>query len=232
MQWVDPQKRTALFQGIASGDQHGGPTKIAQILFESIETCQQLDVNDVTARYLEWWKADAFDTGPVFDAVFQKVNEGVPRIEATHQVHLKFNGSTAGCNPPHRIAPIALFEFISTSAIAERARSEARITHWHPIAGDMSAIMALLCRFVLEEQSWEEAKKMTKALEPEAWELIEQADISDDGYAPNVMRTAIMFLDQPNSLERSFEFAGFSNYCPVIVGALDAIRDHRVKSKL
>ena len=224
MQWVDPKKRDALFQGIASGDQYGGPTKMAQILYESIEAKKRLSVQDVTARYLDWWKTDAFDTGPVFDAVFAKINEGPWRAAPAFQVHLELNGETAGCNPAHRIAPIALFENISTIAIGDLARREASITHWDAIAGDMSAVMAYLCRFSLEGQSWQEAKSITAALEPEAWRIIQKAEISKDGYAPNVMRTAIEFLDQPNSLQRAFEFAGFGNYCPVIVGTIDALR--------
>ena len=227
MQRVDSKKRATLFQGIASGDQYGGPTRMAQILYESMEAKQRLDLKDVTSRYLDWWKRDAFDTGPVFNEVFRKVDSGTSRVAAAHQVHLELNGATGGCNPAHRIAPIALFEDISTIAIGELARLEASITHWDPIAGDMSAVMAYLCRFSLEEQSWEEAKSITAALEPEAWRIIQQAEISKDGYAPNVMRTAIEFLDQPNSLQRAFEFAGFGNYCPVIVGTIDALRRHK-----
>ena len=37
MQRVDPQKRDTPFQGIASGDQYGGATKMAQTLYKSIE---------------------------------------------------------------------------------------------------------------------------------------------------------------------------------------------------
>jgi len=232
MHWVDVQKRDTLFQGIASGDQYGGPTKMAQILYESIEGKERLSVQDVTARYLDWWKTDAFDTGPVFDAVFAKINEGTWRADAAFQVHLELNGETAGCNPVHRIAPLALFRFVSFNALGSIARKEARITHWHEIAGDMSAVMAYLCWCLLKEQSWEDAKSITAAMEPEAWELIEQAKISKDGYAPNVMRTAIEFLDQPNSLERAFEFAGFGNYCPVIVGTLDALRKQHAPTKI
>jgi len=225
MQSVNPQKRATLFQGIASGDQYGGPTRMAQILYESIEAKQRLDVKDVSARYLDWWKTDAFDTGPVFDAVFQKVDEGIRPAAATHQVHLQYNSRTGGCNPAHRIAPIALFKTVSTPTIGDLARLEARITHWDPIAGDMAAVMAYLCRFLIEEEPWEEAKSMTSALEPESWQVIQQANISKDGYAPNVMRTAIEFLDHPNSLGRAFEFSGFGNYSPVIVGTLDALRN-------
>ena len=69
---------------------------------------------------------------------------------------------------------------------------------------------------------------MTQSMEPEGWKALEQASVSTDGYAPNVMRTAVEFLDQPDSLKSAREFAGIGNYCPVIVGALDALRNQCV----
>jgi hypothetical protein len=84
--------------------------------------------------------------------------------------------------------------------------------------------MALLCRFLLEGWSWEEAKIQVRASEPEAWALIKTASISNDGFAPNVLRTAIEFLDRPNSLLQASKFAGLGNYCPVIVGTIEALR--------
>lgn len=214
-----------LFKGLARGDQYGGPLIMAQILYDSLVANRGLDQDDVAARYLAWWRADAFDTGPVFDAVFRKIDEGIPLAKAALHVHDLTNGATAGCNPAHRIAPIALFDFISVHDIGNLARIEARITHWHPVAGDMAAIMAYLCRFLVEGYSWDDAKLMTQAAEPDAWEILEQANVSTDGYAPNVMRTAIEFLDHPNSLKRAIEFAGTGNYCPVIVGPLDALKN-------
>ena len=218
------QQRQSLFEGLISGDSYGGPTAMAGILNDSLQANQTFDINDLTERYLNWWRTDAFDTGPVFDAVFQKIDKGMEPVTAVQSVGSELNGNTAGCNPAHRIAPMALFNFIPTDLIAEYARQEACISHSHPIAGDMSAIMALLCRFLLEGWSWEEAKIQVRASEPEAWALIKTASISNDGFGPNVLRTAIDFLDRPNSLLQASKFAGLGNYFPVIVGTIEALR--------
>jgi len=49
-----------------------------------------------------------------------------------------------------------------------------------------------------------------------------------DGYAPNVLQAAIYFLNRHDSFESalmaSMDFAGPSNYCPVLVGALAGAR--------
>ena len=61
---------TAILDGIARGDQIGGPTALARIVSESIAACGGLDVSDLTQRYLHWHQTDAFDTGPTFNLVF------------------------------------------------------------------------------------------------------------------------------------------------------------------
>src|SRR6056297_1319105 len=169
------QNRASLFEGLARGDQYGGPLTMARILYDSLKANQCLDQDDIAARYLAWWRKDAFDTGPVFDAVFQKIDEGIPHTRAAQHVHDQINGATAGCNPAHRIAPLALFNFASVLDLGKLARTEARITHWHPIAGDMAAIIAYLCRFLVEGYAWDDAKLMTQSVEPEAWEVLDQA---------------------------------------------------------
>ena len=71
------QQRQSLFEGLISGDSYGGPTAMAGILNDSLQANQAFDINDLTERYLNWWRTDAFDTGPVFDAVFQKIDKGM-----------------------------------------------------------------------------------------------------------------------------------------------------------
>jgi ADP-ribosylglycohydrolase len=52
-------------------------------------------------------------------------------------------GMTAGCNPAHRCAPLAMAPFVPDEELAERALQEARLTHHHPLAGDVAAAVAV-----------------------------------------------------------------------------------------
>ena len=219
-----PSHTHALFTGLKLGDRHGGPTRMAEILFSSLSETQTFDPEDITARYLAWWKEDAFDTGPTFAAVFQQIESGLDREQAVYEAHIAQDGHTAGCNPAHRIAPLTLFPFIMTADIGKLARQEAMITHYHPLAGDMAALMALICRLVIEGYSWRDVKRISRKMEPSAWAAVDNAKTSDGGFAPDVMRTALHFLDGQDSIERAIDFAGQANYAPVLVGTIDRLR--------
>jgi ADP-ribosyl-[dinitrogen reductase] hydrolase len=217
-------KSDLLLCGIARGDKNGGPTELARILHESLSSCRRLDADDLSRRYLEWWKTDAFDTGPTFALVFERVADGMALTDAVKEADSLLNGLTAGCGPAQRIAPLAACPTIPTPQLAAAAREEARITHLHPHAGDAAVVVALLCRHLLEGKPWALAKDLVAEHEQDAWAAIHAAPISNGGYALDVVRTALYFLESKDPLARAVMFAGPQNYCPVIVGALEAAR--------
>ena len=206
------------------GDQIGGPTELARIVQYSLSARRRLDASDLAQRYLNWWQNGAFDTGPTFALVFGRVAKGMSITQAVEEVDKQLGGQTAGCGPAQRISPLAACAFIPTAQIANAAREEARITHYHPHAGDAAAIVALLCRRLFEGNKWMQAKDYVSQDEPEAWTAIQGASLSDGGYAFDVVRTAIHFLDGEDALPMAAKFSGSQNYCPVIVGAIDAAR--------
>ena len=214
-----------ILKGYISGDKNGGPTELAKILSESLINCNGFNQNDLVKRYYHWWKTDAFDTGPTFAMVFQKVSQGVPIQDASIEVNIALNGKTAGCAPAHRIAPLAAFKNIPTNKLLDYARQEAKITHYHPEAGNCSAVMVLLCRFILEGNSWSESKNLVSKYDDlqSTWRNIQNANLNNGGYVLDVMHTAFHFLDKEDSLNNSLNFAGPANYCPVIVGVINSI---------
>ena len=215
-----------ILDGFAKGDKNGGPSELAKILSNSLTTSNGFNKKDLTSRYQNWWNTDAFDTGPTFAMVFQKLSKGITIENAVLDVHNELNGETAGCGPVHRIAPLAAFSNMSENLLIDCARQEARITHYHSDAGNCSAIMVLLCRYLLDGFSWQGSKELVsknKELK-DTWKKIINAKLDQGGYVLDVMHSAIYFLDRENSLENSLSFAGAVNYCPVIVGVIDNIR--------
>ena len=215
-------------KGFKAGDKNGGPAELAKILSQSLIACDGLNQNDLVKRYYHWWNTDAFDTGPTFAMVFQKVSQGIPIEDASIQVDKSFNGNTAGCGPAHRIAPLAAFKNIPTNKLVDYARQEARITHYHPDAGNCSGVMVLLCRYLLEGYSWDESKDLVSKNEDvkATWIKIQNANLNNGGYVLDVMHSALQFLDREDALNNSLAFAGPANYCPVIVGVLQEIIDN------
>ena len=214
---------SAILDGIARGDQNGGPTALARIVSESVTACGGFDVSDLTQRYLHWYQTGAFDTGPTFDLVFSRVASGMDVREAVKEVDRLLVGETAGCGPAHRCGPIAGCFKIPTSDLARVARAEARTSHCHADAGSASAVVALLCRYLLEGADWEAAKVRVANDEgvSDAWHATQAADRNPGGYAFDVVHSALHFLDGEDALQRAFDFAGGENYCPVIVGAIE-----------
>lgn len=215
----------SILNGYKTGDKIGGPTRLAKILYESLSSCNGYNKDDIVKRYYDWWKNGAFDTGPTFAMVFQKVSEGMSIEKASIHVNKLLAGETAGCGPIHRISPLASFMKIPTDKLVSYAKQEALITHYHPDAGNCSGVMVLLCRYLLQGYSWDESKYLvsknneTKLI----WEKIKNANLNNGGYVLDVMHSALYFLDRKDSLNKSLKFAGSANYCPVIVGIINSI---------
>ena len=109
--------------GLAAGDRNGGPVRMAVRLAESLIERQRFDPEDLLDRYLGWWRAGAFDTGPTTAEVLRLVDAGVPNAVAVVRVHEASGGLTAGCNPAHRCPPLAMASSLPDDAPAACAPS-------------------------------------------------------------------------------------------------------------
>lgn len=220
---TDAQDRCrGVLVGLAAGDRIGGPVRMAVRLAESLADRAGFDPADVLARYLDWWRAEGFDTGPVAHRVFALVADGKPVHEATVQVHREMGGMTAGCNPVHRAPPLAMSAIIADADLAECAATEAGLTHYHPLAGGVSAAAVTLCRALIRGVKWEEAGRMFGPLG------CDEPPDDPGGYSPAVYRAAAYFVGTSTgfgeALDRAVAFAGPSNYCPVLAGAIGGAR--------
>ena len=148
--------------GLAAGDRIGGPIRMALQLGESLLALGRFDANNVGARYLAWWRSGGFDTGLTARRVFDLVGTGVSFTDAAAQTHIEAKGLTAGCNPTHRSAALAMLAAIPDEALADAAISEARLTHVHPLAGDVSAAAVVLRRALIRGLPWQEALHVAK----------------------------------------------------------------------
>jgi len=221
-----------LLLGLAAGDQIGGPVRMALRVAESLRDRGGFDVSDIGARYLEWWRSGAFDTGPTAGLVLSLVASGVPFEQASVQVDEKHEGWTAGCNPVHRNTPLAMRASLDDSHVGQAAAEEARLTHRHPLAGDVAAAAAVLCRTLIRGMPWPTALSLAADGRlpgtRDAFKIRPPEKLSPDGFAPNVLGAALCFINASDSfsvaLARSIDFAGPSNYCPVLVGSIGGAR--------
>ena len=211
-----------IIAGIKMGDQIGGPSRLAKILADSLIVNNELNINHLRSRYLHWWKGDAFDTGPTFASVFTKIEKGIEPSLAVDKVHQEFGFSTAGCGPAHRATPLAGMFNIPTNQLISIARKEAKITHFDNDAGNGSAIVIMLCRYILEGKSFNHAENLIsndKDLK-DSWIKLQNAKLKPDGYIYNVIFSAFHFIKKNKTLEDTFQFAGKANYCPIIFSVI------------
>ena len=218
--------------GLAAGDRNGGPIRMAVRLAESLSERWRFDPEDILARYLAWWRDGAFDTGPTTAAVLSLIDGGMDAAQAVERVHDQAGGMTAGCNPAHRCAPLAMAHFLSDDELAGCALREARLTHRHPLAGDVAAAVAVVCRALIGGKPWDEALVLARV--GRLRQTVEALDgdnppiLSRRGFAPEVLQAACHFVAHHDSfadaLSASLSFAGPANYCPVLVGAVAGAR--------
>ncbi len=218
--------------GLAAGDRNGGPIRMALRLGQGLLTCAAFDIDDVLRRYLNWWRVDGIDSGPTTGRVLELIDKGVSPEQAVEQVHADCGGMTAGCNPAHRCPPLAMASFIPDEELADAARSEAALTHRHPLAGDVAAAVAVLCRALLRGQAWADALERAAAgrLDETRQAILEGArgPGGRGGFAPEAIRAGVYFVTSGSTfagaLESALQFAGTANYCPVLVGAIGGAR--------
>ena len=211
-----------ILAGIKAGDQISGPYKLAKIFSKSLKLNNGFNEDDLRLRYLDWWKSDAFDTGPTYASVFSKIDKGMDPKLAVKKVHKEFAFNTAGCGPVHRATPLAGIFTVSTEKLITLARQEAKITHFHDDAGNGSAIIILLCRYLLEGKSYYDAENLVcnhKDLK-DSWTKLQNAELKPDGYVYNVIFSALHFIKENKSLEDAIKFSGKANYCSIIYGVV------------
>lgn len=218
--------------GLAAGDRNGGPLRMALLLGQSLIDRERFDPEDVASRYLQWWRNGAFDTGPTFASVYQWVAKGAELADAVLDVHVSADGQTAGVNPAHRCPPLALAGFIPDEELQAVSRSEAWLSHLHELAGETSAAVVTLCRLLVRGREFDEALGQAVAdrsrLLQRALSVSEETELGTGGFAPEAFAAGAHFVRSSRSfheaLQRSLEFAGPANYCPVITGTLAGAR--------
>jgi len=143
--------------GLAAGDRNGGPIQMAVRLAESLVERDSVDVDDIGSRYLDWWHKGAFDTGPTAAGVFTLVDSGLSFQAAARQVHIEAGEQTAGCNPAHRSAPLAMLAGLNAKQLADYIAMEAKLTHHHPLSGDVATAVAVICHELVRGVTWKDA---------------------------------------------------------------------------
>ena len=219
---IDKNYSQLILKGIEEGDQIGGPFELAKIFSKSLEQNKGFNEDNLRQKYLNWWKSDAFDTGPTYGSVFNKIDKGMDPKLAVKKVHEEFGFNTAGCGPAHRATPLAGMLNIKRDQLIFLAKKEAKITHYDEDAGNGSAIVIMLGRYLLEGKSYHDAQNLVsndKVLK-DSWIKLKKAELKPDGYIYNVIFSALYFIKEEKTLAEVIKFSGKANYCSIIFNVI------------
>ena len=208
-----------LWKGLAAGDRNGGPVRLATLLKQSLFHKEDFDEQHVFDSYVNWFWNGGFDMGPTMSNVMFFTEEGLSIEEAVCKNHQNTPRGTAGIGPAHRSAPLLLFA--KDEELVDFAMREAKLTHFDALAGRTSAASLLICQYLLHGLSLEDiVHKINERFGKEF--LLGSEDLDNGGYAPKVIEAAWYFLYHTKcfeeALQKSLEFAGNANYCPILVG--------------
>lgn len=228
----EANRAAGVLLGLAAGDRNGDATHMAGILAQSLLDKPPYDMIHTAEQYFAWWQEGNHTKGSTFDKVMTLIADGTNLDRAVAQAHRESKGQTADTSAAHRAAPLAMAGNLPDQRLTHLAELEAAITHWDPLAGEVTSTVVSLCRTLIRGTEWTQACKETgygrsfrvnMALQP-----IAIKECKTTRHAPDALQAAITILDQhqslPDALEHAFAFAGESDECPILVGSIGGAR--------
>ena len=213
-----------ILRGLASGDTIGGPTALASITANCIKHGTSAELSEIADRYMDYYQAGSFDSGPVFEKVHSLIDSRVNRRSAVRETHQFFHGMSAGCNPLHRTICLAGKLALNEQTLVSIVEADSTLTHFDPLASHVAVAGSLICRYIIDGMTITESVEKTLSIDfLEHLRAYANREPSASGFAPTVLFSAIHFAKTPQEgLDHSFKLAGGANYCPPIVGALQS----------
>jgi ADP-ribosyl-[dinitrogen reductase] hydrolase len=190
-------------------------TQMTLALAQSLAEHATLDMQDVAARFLEWFRSNPKDVGLTTRAALQALDRGVAWDVAGTKVNGYAAGHAGGNGAVMRCAPVSLRYRNDSAGLVQAARDTARITHadprcqWAAVAinqllaalldgGDPAAAIESITGGIEESETREALRKAPG---------LERAQVRSGGFVLDTMQAAVWSLLQHDNLEASIEDA-------------------------
>jgi ADP-ribosyl-[dinitrogen reductase] hydrolase len=111
-------------------------TQMALCIAHSIVERQGFDADDISARFVAWYRSNPPDIGNTTRHALRQLADGVPWEEAGHNTHLQMRPRDASNGSIMRCAPVALLDRLDPTANARHSMDSSRITHANPLCID------------------------------------------------------------------------------------------------
>ena len=244
-----------VFLGQLIGSNYDSSSLLAVQLSESLIELKRFDGPVVLSKYLFIYHQKRCAVGNIlrclYDELYAKTgqtNDSSPMsvedfrfdssiIEQTVKfVDEKYQNATAACGPAHRSFPLALCPSISDDDLFEISIKEAALTHFNPIAGQVSGIINLILRSLLRTNDWTlsiENAFATARLHEDVVDILYRftrwptlSRSTHPAYAPAVLNAALFYVQRSENFQNAIELAKQSEKLNVLtlVGLLGGAR--------
>lgn len=206
-------------------------TQMTLALAHSLAKGGPLDMVDVGARFVAWYRSQPKDIGNTTRSALKLLDEGETWDRAGERA-MRESRSAAGNGSVMRCAPVALRFRTDPAAIVQASIDTARVTHADPrcIAGAVAINQAIAHLLAGRPLASLEAAALAGVAEPETIVAVERAralaepDVPNGGYVLDTVTAAFWALLNHDSLEETIVAAvalgGDADTTGAVAGAL------------
>lgn len=240
------------FIGHAIASNYDPSISLAINISDSLLEKKTFNGPDVLSRYLYLYHIQRSEVGEITKNLYNIVLNNIQKSSRNPSIsrqsflldqssideyvkltHTKLDGYTAGCGPAQRSFPLAFYHsFDDDVELFKISQEEAALTHYNPLAGQVSGVVNVICRSLLKNNKLFDAIKhgsnmpslhndVTNALQcyarsPEPFVKTHIA------YAPTVLNAALHYVHMSKDAEQAITMARNKDkhYCAPIVGII------------
>jgi ADP-ribosyl-[dinitrogen reductase] hydrolase len=129
--------------------QYTEDTVLTLSLTESLLEHKQLNIEDITKRYLAWYRTNPKDGGPITKAVFAYVAEGTPIEEAAKKAYEELTVQMDNNDCLVRCIPLALLYFQDPEKLIQQTLKAAMLTHYDKKLASGAVVVNLILSRIL-----------------------------------------------------------------------------------
>lgn len=228
---------------------------LAENIGASLLACKRFDGSDILSRHLFLYHDTKAEIGATTKHMYQHAMNTIsssrhPTVtsaqsflfsqnkidEMVQLTDKELDGHTAGCGPSQRSFPLALYCGIDDDDLFDLTVGEAKLTHWHPMAGQVAGVVNLIIRALLRGKSFDDAISSAFLAPGLSADLLNvgrcyhrwptMSGTVQAGLSPAVLGASLFYLTNTRDAVAAIKLsqAKDKHYCAPLVGILAGAR--------
>lgn len=225
-----------LIRGMRAGRLPAGSftddTEMALALADSLLMNPSLDLDDLAARFLDWYTRNPEDVGVLTSFVLQRMEEGFSWEQASQEFH-GLNPYNAGNGSVMRCWPVAIVSWNDEQTLLEQSRRQSQVTHAHTECDAACAfindMLYHLLKGALPREAYQSALETVELPDPLRQIILlaprrRRAELRNTGWVRHTIESALWGFLTTHSFEEALiqviNLGGDADTAGTVVGAL------------